>query len=280
MFSSLVILPFLLYFPCYPAGHCFLRYPGADTIGRMTDRHYKREVKEWKRHESEVIDRYLQLVQLQEELSKEGQTEDGVLNERIRRLKVFVPGLDRLESDDSTYYIIRKVSSELGTGGTIYNPRTGEVEFGIQDGGNSTYSFVHEVTHGMQFMRGEMVFDRDSGASVGDDIGDELEAYKNQFAYDTGSVSGIHSFEAMDSVWLRGLKDREGVFIYGTEINGRYNVIGLKTVTVDSDIRTLREAYPAIKEWGTDLFPLKDKAHFIFRGGRPRGVRSGGRPRS
>jgi hypothetical protein len=114
-------------------------------------------------------------------------------------------------------------------------------------------------------MQGEMVFDRFSGSGVGDDIDDELEAYRNQFAYDTGSISGIHSFAEIDSAWLRGLKDRDGVFLYSPEANRRYNVIGLKTVTVDSDTAALKEAYPKIPVWENYLYPLKDKYHFIFR---------------
>jgi hypothetical protein len=271
LLCSLLFLPFLGLYP-YPAGDpCQGCKTGADTIGRKKDRHYKREVREWKRHESDIIGRYLQLVQLQKQLAAEGKREDqqAVLNERIRRLKTIVATLDLLRYDDSPYYyIIRKVPSTQGVGETVYDPCSQEVAFGIQDSDDGTYSLVHEVTHGLQFTRGEMVFDRCSGLSVGDDIGDELEAYRNQFAYDTASVSGIHTFAEIDSTWLRSLRDRDGVYLYSPYITGKYNVIGLRTVTVDSDTVALREAYPAIKAWGYYPFPLKDASHFIFRDGR------------
>jgi len=206
-------------------------------------------------------------VQLLRQLQASGKQHDQqtVLQERIRRLKIVLSTLNSLRYDSPYYYTIRKVPSMQGTGETVYDPYSREIAFGIQDGSDNTYSFVHEITHGLQFMEGEMVFDRSSGSGVGDDIGDELEAYKNQFAYDTGSISGVHSFAEIDSTWLRSLKDRDSVFLYSPEINGRYNVIGMKTVTVDSDTSVLREAYPKVSAWGCYPYPLKDKNHFIFR---------------
>jgi len=275
---SLFFLPFIGYSPHHPAESpgegsgcpaCLGRSgsfgpSGTDTIGRKKDKHYRREVKEWNRHESDVIDRYLQLVQQKAEGRKEDQPE--VLNERIRRLKIIVTTMNILKDDESPYYyIIRKVPSTQGVGETVYDPYIREIVFCIQDSSYNTYSFVHEVTHGLQFTQGEMVFDKSSGYSVGDDIDDELEAYKNQFAFDTESIYGIHSFGEIDSAWLRSLKDRQGVFLYSPVISNKYNVIGLRSVTVESDTNALKEAYPAIQAWGRDPFPLQDKGHFIFR---------------
>jgi hypothetical protein len=224
-------------------------------------------VKYWNYQESAVIDRYLSLVQLLRQLQASGKRDDQqtVLQERIRRLKIVLATLNILRYDSPYYYNIRKVPSSQGAGETVYDPCSREIEFGIQDSSSNTYSFVHEITHGLQFMQGEVVFDRSARASVGDDIGDELEAYKNQFAYDTGSISGIRSFAEIDSTWLRSLKDRSGIFLYSPEISGKYNVIGLKTVTVDSDTTALKEAYPKIQAWGSYLYPLKDGYHFFFR---------------
>jgi len=269
----MLFLPFLGSFSGFSgftgqvAGYGNGRATAADTIGRITDRHHRRDVRYWNHQESSVIDRYLSLVQLLRQLKASGKQDDQqtVLQERIRRLKMVVATLNNLRYDSPYYYNIRKVPSSQGTGETVYDPCSREIAFGIQDSSYNTYSFVHEITHGLQFMQGEMVFDRSSGSSVGDDIGDELEAYKNQFAYDTGSISGIHSFAEIDSTWLRSLKDRGNVFLYSPEISGKYNVIGLKTVTVDSDTTALKEAYPKIQVWGNYLYPLKDKYHFFFR---------------
>jgi hypothetical protein len=222
---------------------------------------------DWNRHETAVKKRFRKLVRRQERLAARGRRKDRqeVLGERIRRLKIIISTLDFLKQDSPYCYVIRRIPSDQGAGATVYEPRDRAIAFGIQDSGNNTYSFVHEVTHGLQFARGEIVFDMISGYSVGDDIGDELEAYKNQFAYDDGSVSGIRSFGQMDSAWLRSLKNRDGVFLYSPDSTGKYNVIGLETVTVDSDTNTLRKAYPAIKAWKYFLYPLRDSTRFIFR---------------
>jgi hypothetical protein len=240
---------------------------GVDTIGRTTDRHHRRDAKYWKHEASCVSDRYLSLVLLLRRLQASGKqdAQQIVLQERIRRLNMVLSIIDSLKSDSPYYYNIRRVPAVEGAGATVYDPCSREITFGIQDSSDNTYSFVHEITHGLQFMQGEMVFDRGTGAGVGDDIGDELEAYKNQFAYDIGSIPGIHSFAEIDSSWLRSLRDREGAFLYSPDINGRYNVIGLKTVTIDSDTSALKEAYPNIPAWGCYPYPLKDKYHFFFR---------------
>ncbi|WP_431211685.1 hypothetical protein ACQ86N_38685 [Puia sp. P3] len=239
----------------------------SDTIGRKKDINYKKELREWRHHENEVNTRYRQLTRQQQRLAAQGKS-DTLLNQRVTRLKKIVATLDFLRHDDSPYYyIVKTVPSTQSAGATVYDTASRYIVFGIQDGDNNTYSFVHEVTHGLQFAQGQLVFNKSSGLSIGDDIGDELEAYRNQFAYDTSSVSGIHDFAAIDSAWLRSLKDRDSVPLYSPKITGKYNTIGLTTVTVDSDTVALRAAYPAITSWGDFRFPLKDATHFIFRVG-------------
>jgi hypothetical protein len=237
----------------------------SDTIGRKKDKNYKKEIRQWNHHENEVQTRYLDLTKQKDRLAAEGKS-DTLLNQRVTRLKKIVSTLDFLRHDDSPYYyIVTTVPATQSAGATVYDPKTRYIVFGIQDAANNTYSFVHEVTHGLQFAQGQLVFNKSSGLSVGDDIGDELEAYRNQFAYDTTSVSGIHAFAEMDSAWLRSLKDRDSVPIYSPKIAGRYNTIGLTTVTVDSDTAALKAAYPEITSWGDFLLPLKDAIHYIFR---------------
>src|SRR6202000_3476486 len=111
---------------------------------------------------------------------------------------------------------------------------------------------------------GGIVFNKKSGSGMGDDIDDELEAYKNQFSYEIATLGNFefstqNPFDVMDSVWLLRLKDADSVLMYSSKPSGKYSVIGLRHVTADSDTNTLKEAYPSIRRWNKP-YPLKDKA--------------------
>lgn len=249
--------------------------PVTDTIGKRTDRHHQRDLNKWKSHKGDVLSEYSDLLRLEADFEAESHHSPAdslrlgqaviVMKERIRRLRAVIYSLDTLESD-SQVYVLKIASASHSTGGTIYNPSSHEVEFWIND---STYSFVHETTHGRQYTKGEIVFNKKSGNSMGDDIDDELEAYKNQFSYEITSLadfefSAKNPFELIDSVWLLRLKDADSVFIYSSQPSKKYNVIGLRPVTVESDSNMLKKAYPSVRSWNL-LYPLKDTCYYLFR---------------
>lgn len=251
-----------------------------DTIGRKSDAHYKREKKDWNQGQGEVQAEYLDLIREISGLEAEKKTSgnDSILTrhiivkkERIRRLKAVINNLNALVAD-SAVYVIKTLADTLQVGGTYYNKDTREIEFWIKP--KIPYSFVHETTHGNQFINGEFVFDKETGLSIGDDIDDEVEAYKNQFSYQITSLpnftfSSNDQFSLIDSAWLLSLKDTKGITVYSDTPKANYPAIGRYKVTVDSDITALKRAYPLQKEWPDTLYPLKDRTYYFFRNRPP-----------
>ena len=273
LFCALFILPF------YPLStvNSPTNLSDIDTIGKRTDRHHRRDLNKWRTHKGNVISEYSDLLRIEADFEAESRNNPKdslllgqrmiVMKERIRRLLAVIYTLDRLESDTQAY-VVRISSAKESAGGTSYNPRSHEVEFWIND---STYNFVHETTHGGQYIKGEIVFNKKSGNSMGDDIDDELEAYKNQFSYEIATLANFEfstksPFEVIDSVWLLRLKDADSVLMYSSQPSKKYNVIGLRHVTVESDTNTLKEAYPSVRSWNKP-YPLKDTCYYLFREG-------------
>ena len=247
-----------------------------DTIGRKTDVNYKGEKTEWDQRLGEVQAEYLDLIREVSglEAEKEARRNDSILarnimvkKERIRRLKAVINNLNTLAAD-SAVYVIKTLADTSKIGWTCYNKKTREIEFWIKP--EITYSFVHETTHGIQFINGEFVFDKETGLSIGDDIDDELEAYKNQFSYQIISLpnfafSSNDQFSLIDSAWLLSLKDAKGITVYSDTPRVNYPAIGRYKVTVDSDTNALKKAYPLQKKWPDTLYPLKDRTFNLFR---------------
>src|SRR5579872_3094131 len=92
------------------------------------------------------------------------------------------------------HYGLRYIDSSPGF--MSYDIPNDIVYFNVQR--NDVANFIHETTHGDQFQRGEIVF-RDTVTGdkktvvdgLGDDLDNELEAYRAQYAYDHGSVTGL-----------------------------------------------------------------------------------------
>ncbi|MBS1661996.1 MAG: hypothetical protein JST68_13195, partial [Bacteroidetes bacterium] len=115
------------------------------------------------------------------------------LTNRKYRLDTLLANLQRLEKSEIKYLvtIISKTtdSSKVIDGCTCYDLLTQGIQFKIGDISN----FVHEVTHGLQLEDGKLAYDKKNGDSFGNDIEDEIEAYKMQFAYSPDSVAGLQS---------------------------------------------------------------------------------------
>lgn len=82
---------------------------------------------------------------------------------------------------------------------------------------------------------------------MGQDLGDEIGAYRAQFAFDPSSVSGLTSsstptsFNAITSPWVQGITKTDGTKPYGP--GGSANT-GLVPVNINSNVNTLMQAYP------------------------------------
>ena len=159
------------------------------------------------------------------------------MDERVASLNSSLNGLRTLETSDQVYSISKINSGEMG-GMTLKDDV-------INIGYLNTANFVHETTHAGQFERGEIAFL--DGKTIGQDIFDEVGAYKAQFAYDPASVSSLkstseaNSFAAITPIWLRGIQTSDGSYPYSI---GGYANTGNVRVDINSTKNTLLQAYP------------------------------------
>ena len=129
----------------------------------------------------------------------------GNLGKRISSLNSSLETLGVLESSDQVYSLSQ--ITDGSNGGVTLNTETNTIN--ISFGG--TANFVHEATHAGQFESGDMAFSSTSGLSLGQDVYDEIAAYKAQFAYKPSSVSGLtstsvaNSFGSITHSWVQGL---------------------------------------------------------------------------
>ncbi|QOI97310.1 MAG: hypothetical protein HRU69_07325 [Flammeovirgaceae bacterium] len=165
------------------------------------------------------------------------------LQGRVDGLNTTIAGLDRLESSSQVYQL-QKTNDELG--GTTYDPGTGNVVISF----GSTSSFVHESTHAVQFEHGDVAFSTTNGQSLGQDVYDEMDAYRAQWAYDPSSVSRLKSTSVADSygaitaTWVQGITASDGSRPYS--VGGSANT-GIVPVNISSTRSTLMQAYPGVR---------------------------------
>jgi hypothetical protein len=159
----------------------------------------------------------------------------GNLGERVSSLNGSLTTLGTLESSKQVYSL-NSSSGEVGE--TALDTKTGNIQITF----GTTSNFVHETTHAGQFEKGEIAFDSKSGMSYGHDLGDEVSAYKAQFAYEPSSVSGLtsssvaSSFSDITNSWVQGLTTSTGVKPYANH--------GLVPVNMSSTRDVLMQAYP------------------------------------
>jgi hypothetical protein len=159
------------------------------------------------------------------------------------------------------------------------------VYFNIQK--DNVANFIHETTHGAQFQQGEIVF-RDTLISdrktivdgVGDDLDNELEAYRAQFAYDRLSVADLPdkythpaSLDGITGQWLLGLTNADGYHqLYMP--NGREG-IAAQPINIFSTKKDMEAAYPlalCLKRLGND-YVLGNDPHYLNYPGKLRRYR-------
>ncbi len=164
----------------------------------------------------------------------------GNLASRIAHLNSTVMNLNDLESS-TQFYRLESGAGEVG--GTTYDPATGEVVISYSNAAN----FVHESTHAGQFESKDIAFDNVTGNTYAQDLGDESEAYRAQYAFKPKSVSRLNSTSQVSSFgditnnWVQGIRTSSGATPYG--LGGSANT-GIVTVDINSTRADLIRAYP------------------------------------
>lgn len=187
-----------------------------------------------------------------------------ILDRRIDRLTNILNNLDTLDRSKHRYCI--KNESRNGISYTSYDSASNALVFHI--GMMNGPSFAHETTHGIQFERGEMVFHKNgAGLGIGDDIDDELEAYKNQLAVQLSTIGQDNINEEITAGWLFQLKDSSGRYVYNVLpiYPGNENtLIGLSPININSGPDDLKRAFPTLSTVWPAKYPLQDTTLFYF----------------
>lgn len=108
------------------------------------------------------------------------------------------------------------------------------------------------MTHAGQFEAGDVAFSS-TGGTLGQDLYDEVAAYKAQFAYNPSSVFGLtstsvaNSFATVTPTWVQGIREATGNLPYAP--GGSANT-GLVPVNINSTRDVLMRAYP----WAAEAF--------------------------
>ncbi len=158
----------------------------------------------------------------------------GNLADRVGSLNGTLSTMGTLEASTQGY-TLSSGSGEVG--GTTYNTESGLIDLAF----DGTAGFVHELTHAGQFESGDLAFSTQNGASLLQDLGDEVAAYKAQFGYDPNSVSA-KSFGQIDGNWVQNVTTSTGVRLYAP--GGPANT-GISPLTINSTGADFRKAYPA-----------------------------------
>ncbi|WBO84486.1 DUF6443 domain-containing protein [Hymenobacter yonginensis] len=209
--------------------------------------------KDWDKQKQATIDRRDKLQnkidKLTEKAEEKGWSADklagkmGNLGDRVSSLNGSIANLGVLEKSTQVYSL-RTGAAELG--GNSYDSKTGNIVISFK----TTANFIHEITHAGQYEASNIAFSS-SGATLGQDVSDEVAAYKAQFAYDPSSVSGLsstvvaNSFAAITSSWVQGIRLSNGSLPYAP---GGSSNTGLVPVNINSTRDILIQAYPHAAE--------------------------------
>jgi hypothetical protein len=164
----------------------------------------------------------------------------GNLTERVGSLNTSLSTMGTLEASTQVYGLNKIEAGQ--TGGVTLNTATNVVTINY----GNTANFVHESTHAGQFETGNVAFNS-TGATLGQDIHDEVAGYRAQFAYDPSSVSGLsstsvaNSFGGITPQWVQGIREANGNLPYAP--GGSANT-GLVPININSTRDVLMQAYP------------------------------------
>lgn len=187
------------------------------------------------------------------------QQEIQALKNRLEILDRVIDLITMLEKSDMEYTL---KPSQKAEGSTSYDTRQRCIVLTV----GSTANFIHEITHAGQYEAGEIMFDSVLDKSYLQDLYDEIEAYKAQYAYDPSSVSALTSSAVVRSLdditpkWVEDLQSPEGEKTYHEHSRIRVNIHSGKA--------TLLMAYPQLesqfKGWA-DNWTMKEVPHVVYK---------------
>lgn len=224
--------------------------------------------KSWDKQKQSITDRRDDLQKKVDKLNTKAQEKGwsasklankvGDLNDRIKSLDGSLATLATLDSSSQVYSLNQIGSGQVG--GLSYDSSTGNVVINF-DG--STSNFVHETTHGGQFENGDIAFDSADGKPYAMDVGDEVAAYKAQYAFEPSSV-GVTSSASITTSWLHNVTDPAGNKIYAP---GGWANTGLIPLNTNSTKADMIKAYPHNKSLQglPNNFTFKSISTLIFR---------------
>ena len=200
---------------------------------------------EWEQQKATIQSRADRMQNRLDRLVSKGASESRIANlsERIAGVTATLGTMGTLESSSQVYALAAINPGEMG--GLSYSPGSGVITIGY----NGTANFVHEVTHGGQFESGGVAF-LNSGGTIGQDVFDEVAAYRAQYAYDPTSVAGLTSSSAIRSAadinpaWVQGIV-HNGTYPYAP---GGITNTGIAPIGVNSNREALIRAYPHLRQ--------------------------------
>ncbi|MBO7493010.1 MAG: RHS repeat-associated core domain-containing protein [Bacteroidales bacterium] len=88
----------------------------------------------------------------------------------------------------------------------------------------NTANFIHEMTHCVQFERGDIGFFKGKGAQAFTDVYDEIESYTAQAAYDPTTIPNYSKrYTPLTPQWVKHMRYSDGGYIYSNCGLIRYN---------------------------------------------------------
>jgi RHS repeat-associated protein len=190
--------------------------------------------KEWEKRKNEVVEQEKKLKLKIEGIRSKAKDKKWSENKLSRRLsdkedRVISLGktIENLRTLEGSSQVYSLEVAKGGEGNTRYDPKTGNVVMEV----GSTANFVHETTHAGQFESRDIIFDKEGGGAYLQDLFDEVNAYKAQYAFDPGSVSGLNSttadansFQTITSTWVEGIINKKREHVYSDKSKIAVNI--------------------------------------------------------
>ncbi len=132
--------------------------------------------------------------------------------------------------ESTQVYSIKRINPKDDFGEIKLNTETDIIELYVGNVSN----FVHELTHAGQYERGDLAFHAIDGSTLLIDFGDEVEAYKNQYAYDPSVLENI-------STRPSSMSDVNSKFV--AELGYAANNLGVAPININSSKVDLMYSY-------------------------------------
>ncbi|WP_276485033.1 hypothetical protein [Paraflavitalea pollutisoli] len=191
--------------------------------------------------------------------SDKAQQDLAVLQARFDKLEKVIAQIGILENSD-VEYVLKGTSNDVGSTSWDVHKKCIILSVG------STANFIHELMHGWQYETGEIMFDARFNKCYLQDLEDEVEAYRAQYAFDPGSVtnlpaaSTLRSMRGITPVWVSGLTNKDGEKTYAEH--------GRVRVNVNSSKAMLMLAYPQLQQqfitW-QETWTMKNVPDMIYK---------------